>query len=155
MKYGYDKTNWPIVILTAEGYPENESQMSGFLHEWGVLYSNSSEKNAKFKLFIDIRSLDSVDVKYLIMIAQFLVKSKKQTETWMDRTGILVSSGIIKQLLDFVFSIYKPIRPFKIFNDATEAMKWVINNESWMIEDSGYDTDESIESDDESEINSK
>lgn len=129
MKYGYDKTNWPIVILTAEGFPDNDSQMTRFLDEWNTLYSKSIETRSRFKMFIDIRELKTVELKYLMMIAQFLVKAKKQTEKWMDRTGILVGSGgIIKPLLEFVFGIYKPIRPFKIFDDATKAMGWVINN---------------------------
>lgn len=151
MKFGYDKTNWPIVTLTAEGSPENDEQISRFFDGWTNLYSTSIETKTRFKFFIDIRELTSVDMKYLIMISKYLVKMKKVTESWMDRTGILVSSNIIKQLLDFVFTIYKPVRPFKIFNDPVEGLTWVINSDTIDTIDEGYKTDESgDESNDES-----
>lgn len=129
MIFGYETKDWPLVILTAEGKPNNEDEMKNMLQGWSNIYIQSQKTNQKFRFLIDVRQISSIDIKYLIMIGKFLKNVKSLTEQWMEKTGILVSSNTIKLLIKFVFTIYKPVRPFKVFNEADMSIQWVLNNE--------------------------
>jgi hypothetical protein len=128
--YGYDFTNFPLVILTTEGIPTKDSQIISFLDDWTRLYKVSIERNKKYKLLFDVRKTNSVAFNYLMMIAKFLIKMKQSTEQWMDRTAILVSNPTIKTLIACVFKVYHPVRPFKVFNVSSDAVKWLMSTES-------------------------
>ncbi len=129
MIFGYEKKDWPLAILTAEGKPNNETEISSMLEGWSELYKQSQETNKNFRFLIDVRQVPGIDIKYLIMIGKFLKTNKSETERWMEKTGILVSSNTIRLLIKFVFTIYKPVRPFKVFNEPEEALQWVLNDE--------------------------
>lgn len=130
MNFGYDHTNWPIVVLTADGSPKKESEIKSLLDGWSLIYQTSQQKREKFRFIIDVRQVTQIDIKYIMMIAKFLIKNKKLTETWMDRTAVLVSSNSIKLLIKFVFTFYKPVRPFKVFNheEVRKSFDWVTSD---------------------------
>jgi hypothetical protein len=129
MKYGFCKDKWPLVVLTAEGTPESEEEMNDYIQEWKDLYNSAMMDDVRFKLIIDIRELDIVQVKYIKMMANFLIKIKPLTEKWMDRTGILVSRESIKMIISLVLQFYEAVRPYKVFNDAEECFSWITSHE--------------------------
>lgn len=129
MIFGYEKKDWPLVILTADGKPNTEDEMNAMLDGWSELYTQSQKTNKNFRFLIDVRQVPGIDIKYLIIIGKFLKNNKILTERWMEKTGILVSSNTIRLLIKFVFTIYKPVRPFKVFNEPEEALQWVLNDE--------------------------
>ena len=129
MIFGYEKKDWPLCILTVEGKPTSEKTFQNLLNEWSLLYIESEQKNERFKFLIDVRQVSGVDLKYMIMMGKYLISVKELTEKWMDRTAILVSNKSIKNLIKFVFTLYKPIRPFKVFNEADKSIEWLLNNE--------------------------
>ena len=129
MNFGFDKSKWPLVVITVEGAPDSEENMSNFLKEWAQLYHESMVTNKRYRLLFDSRKAEKVEVKYLMMMAKFLLKMKTFTEQWMEKTGILVCSPTIKLLIQIVFKFYKAVRPFKVFNKADEALEWVLNDE--------------------------
>jgi len=130
MRFGYNNDKWPLIVLSCAGSPKSESELMSMLEGWSNIYKLSEEKKTRFKFVIDVRDVSGIDIKYLIMISKFLNENKKLTERWMDRTAILVSSNNIKFFIKFVFKIYKPVRPFKVFgkNDTKECFDWVVSN---------------------------
>jgi hypothetical protein len=137
MIFGYNNSKWPLVILTAEGSPRSEDEMNNMLEGWSNLYIKSMETNEKFRFIIDVRDIYSIDIKYLMIIAKYLVKVKNLTEKWMEKTGIIVSSNSIKLLIKFVFTIYKPVRPFKVFSEGEieKSLNWVLGENAGDLED--------------------
>lgn len=129
MIFGYEKKEWPLCILTAEGKPSSEEEFRNLLNGWSELYTQSKETGQKFKFLIDVRGVNGVDLKYMVMMGKFLLNSKELTEEWMDRTAVLVSNKNIKMLIKFVFTLYKPVRPFKVFNEAEKSLQWLVNDE--------------------------
>lgn len=128
MIFGYEKEkDWPICILTAEGKPESEEEIKNLLNGWSTLYEKSESENTRFKFLIDVRLVKNIDIKYLIMIGKYLISVKDKTEKWMDKTAILVSSPTIKMFIKFVFTIYKPVRPFKVFNEPAQSIQWLLS----------------------------
>ena len=129
MKSEFNTDQWPVVICTIAGRVNNEEAFQSYLTNWSKLYLKASDKKTKFSLVFDIRKLDGVDMKYLLGQAMFLKKTKSLTELWLNRSSILVNKPSIRRILDFVFTIYRPIRPFKVFTDPCKAFQWVQSSE--------------------------
>ena len=129
--YHFDQTHWPIVVLTISGSPEDDADMRAFLTAWQELYIVSMQKNERYKLIFDSRKAGVVKFNHLRAMGEWLSKIKNLTETWMDRTAIIVSNPTIKLLIQFVFTIYKAVRPFKVFHESCleKAFLWVNSDE--------------------------
>ena len=140
---------WPIVTLRLDGKVDNKSDFNRYLEEWSEFYVMSSQRNEKFKLIYDARGIKSrPPLKYLYAQAEFLKTAKELTETWMDRTAIIVSSPIIKKMIHFVFNFYTPVRPFRVFLEHEEAdmYQWINSQESGEeVTDTGPITEEELE----------
>lgn len=127
-KTEFDDSNWPIVIIKLTGNVDNDSDFQKFTEVWSGLYLRSSQEKRPFKLIFDTRQLKQVKLSYLIAQAKFLDSVKVLTELWMDRCSILVKSWKIKRMIHFVFTFYKPVRPFKVFLKEDEAKHWIASN---------------------------
>ena len=132
MEFIKDDTKWPLVVYTINGdiNSKNKDIFDLFLTSWSEMYLKSCETKQKFRLFLDVTNLGTVAPGFVFAIAKFLKKCKTLTEMWMEKTVIFLDGGVIKSILDFVFAVYKPIRPFKVINDRREALVWVLNSES-------------------------
>lgn len=126
-----DQNHWPVVVITIKGSPENDYDMKHFLESWQNLYVECMKKEEKYKLIFDARESGSIQIKYLQVLGEWLSRMKEMTENWMDRTAIIVSSPVIQVLVQVVFRIYNPVRPFKVFknDNLEESMKWVSSEE--------------------------
>lgn len=129
--FNFDTSKFPVIVLTIQGSPGSTEEMDAFLEAWQNIYVISMEQNKQYKLIFDTRKAGSVELKYLKQMGLWLGKVKCLTEKWMDRTAIIVSTPIIKLLIQFVFQIYKAVRPFKVFSgeQVEEAFVWAISSE--------------------------
>ena len=127
MFHGFDTTKWPVVVLTIDGAP-NEEEMELFLKDWEKLYTKSMETNIRYKLLFDARKASTIELKHLVRMGKWLMTMKTLTETWMDRTGIMISNPTVKMLIQFVFKFYKAVRPFKIFSEPEETLEWILSD---------------------------
>lgn len=127
----FDIDNFPLIILTIEASPCSMDEMELFLKKWEELYDKSRETNERYKLIFDVRkaTVSLKDTQYLQRLGGWLTEHKIETETHMDRTAILVSNDTIRLLLNVVFVLYRPVRPYKIFNDINLVKKWVVSDE--------------------------
>lgn len=132
MNFVKDDSNWPLVVYTINGDVNSsvKDKFDQFLVSWTDMYVKSSETKQKFRLFLDVTHLGTVQPAFIMAIIQFLKKVKELTEMWMEKTVIFLEGGVIKTILDTVFVIYKPVRPFKVFTDKRQALVWALNNES-------------------------
>lgn len=125
----YISDNWPAVVIKVIGSPETEEHAHKVISQWTSIYMESMTRNEKYKLVFDIREATVNNFEILRHLAVFLIKVKNLTEKWMDRTAILVSDDNIKRILKFVFVLYKPVRPFKIFTDDVKALTWLASGD--------------------------
>jgi len=128
MVYGFE-IQWPLIIITADGI-DSEEEMNNLLNDWSNIYTMSMQNNEKHKLLIDVRKVNNIELKYLIMIGKFLAKVKPLSETWLDKVGILLTNQIIRLLIKFVFKIHHPIRPFYISDNPEETLEWVLGDQT-------------------------
>jgi hypothetical protein len=128
MNYTKDDSQWPLVILTMEGPINDSVKFNELLSDWSQFYVKSSKEKIKFRLIVNVREMGKMDLKYILGIGQFLKKCKALTEKWMEKTAILVEkNSVVQTILDTVFFVYTPVRPFKVFNDIQKAGVWATN----------------------------
>lgn len=125
----YSDNSWPLVVLTVSGAPNSKQNMENFLSEWSKVYTTSMIKEQRYRLVFDARKASIIELQYLSMLADYLIKIKDLTETWMEKTGILVSNPTVKALIQFVFKFYEPVRPFKVFNESDKCFEWVMSDQ--------------------------
>ena len=135
--FHFDKKRWPIIVLTIRGKPVNDEDFDNFLETWKLIYIESMTKGERYKLIFDTRLAQMVKLDYLSKLGTWLKDIKDLTERWMDKTAIIVSNQSIQLLIQFVFRIYKAVRPFKIFNgkeDLSKAILWLNNDDKGDLE---------------------
>lgn len=126
---GLDTSRWPLVILTTEGDPQSSDDIELLLANWESLYICAEDTSQKYKLLFDVRNTENVKFEYLKYVSSFLTNHKMLTEKCMDRTAILVSNQAIRLLIKFVFMIYHPVRPFKVFDNPENAIRWLMSTD--------------------------
>jgi len=111
--------------------PKSKKDVETFLLEWQSIYTKCMEDNCKYALLFDTRKVESFDLSYLGLMADWLKRVKGLTEKWMERTAIVVSNPFIKTFIGLVFKIYKPVRPFKVFGggETQRAMEWALSTQ--------------------------
>ena len=129
MNVFYIDESWPIVCIKLTGSPKTEEDIQKIIKIWTNIYIVSMSYDQKFKLIFDARDVHLNNMELLKPLAKFLINVKQLTEKWMDRTSIIVSSDKIRNLIKFVFMLYKPVRPFKVFTDDNKSLKWLNSNE--------------------------
>lgn len=132
MEFIEDTSNWPVVTFKIKGNFSKCSRKSldEFLLKWSELYVKASEEKTKFRVLIDVSEVEGTNITYTLEFGKFLKNCKELTEMWMIKTALVMDGGLIKGILDFIFSsVYKPVRPFKVFDKLEDAAVWILNND--------------------------
>ena len=150
--YGYDFNAFPLVVLTTNGkMTDDEETLNKFINDWGCLARQSSERNERHRLLIDVRMTPHVAFKCITHLVKTLVNDRLNIEKWMERTAVLVSSNVVEGLISAILAVYKPVRPFRVFRKCPKAISWLNSDDAVDIIADGNETAEESESESESE----
>lgn len=109
--YNFD----PIIIVNFNKSLNNDNEFDDFLYKWLELY-----KRGKDYIFLfDTRKMNDVPFKYCIKMALFIKKLKKEKYHYLKKSIILVNNEMIKNMLDIVFMIQRPVAPVYIWNTSS------------------------------------
>ena len=110
-----DKSSFPIVIVTFKKTIENDKEFQEFLQEWLNLYSQKKY----FSFIFDTREISEIpSLKYCFQIVAFISKIKILPVKYLEKSSIIVSNNMIQNLIDFIFSIQKPISDVYIYTST-------------------------------------
>ena len=121
-EYNYDY--FPIVFVTFKNSIHSEEEFDKFLNEWLILYHNHKD----FSFIFDTNNMKNINIKYAIKMTLFIKKLRKEPYHYLQKSLIIVNDKIIKQLLDFIFTLQSPVAPVYL---------WYINsnhNKEYLIE---------------------
>jgi len=81
----------------------------------------------KFSLLIDTRDLPGIlSWKYLKRQADFMVESEPMARKYIHRMALVVTSPLIKSLIQTIFLLKAPVTVTETFHDDTFAEKWAV-----------------------------
>ena len=100
----------------------NSSDVDKFFYFISSLFENKKY----FKLIFDLSNMKVSDSAFLPKIIPFMVKNKKNTITYIDKTAIIIKNKTIKNIFNnFVFKIHPPVKPNIITNKIDEALDFL------------------------------
>ena len=122
MKYKYNYEYWPLVILVMEGNVTEEDEFEDFVKSFMKIY----ERNNKFKLLIDLQNIEKIPMKYLLKMGAFLIKIKPLNKKFLIGSSYICSKKG-RYLLDFIFTLHKPVAPHKTSGSYEESLKFLVS----------------------------
>lgn len=115
----YDYSNFPIVHVNFDKKINNEKDFTDFLQNWIKLY----ERKQQFTFIFDTRNVGFINISYCFKMKSFLGKIKKLPIQYLQKSIIILNNNYIKQLLNIVFKLQKPIATVYIYNSWDKKTK--------------------------------
>jgi hypothetical protein len=122
----YDYSNLPIVNVSFNRNIENEEEFKLFLKEWLELY----KKQQMFSFIFDTTTLGMINISYCFKLKKFIGDLKKLPKQYLEKSIIIVSNKYIRQLINIIFKITKPLATVYIYEikDQKLSNDNLINN---------------------------
>ena len=101
-----------------------------------IMYlTNIFEKKKFFSIIFDLKELLIQDFLFSKKILDFMEKNKNKTEQYLNKTAIILNNKIIIKLLNnFIFSIYKPVKPNIITDNLNNSILFIKDNSNKIIQ---------------------
>lgn len=109
-----NETNKPLIEVKFTSEKFTDENYNNFLNKWIELY----EKGEDFSFVMDTCDIKDIPhMKYSIGLCIFIKNLKKTySNQYLKYSTIIINDNRIKYLLDFIFTIQKPVAPVKIIN---------------------------------------
>lgn len=114
-------TNIEKTIYKATFKDFTEKELTNFITEYKEIYNNSIDK--VYFIFCTL-SLSNISPRNVILLTLFIENMKPIHRLHLEKFAIIVYSKKILNILNGVFAVVKPVRPYKIVNTYEEAISY-------------------------------
>jgi hypothetical protein len=112
----YDYNNSPNIIVKFGNKIDKEEDFLLFLEKWVALYHKKND----FSFVLDTREIEISNISYAFKLKKFIKKMKELPEQYLKWTIIIVSNKFIRQVMNMIFMVQKPIAKVFIYNINNE-----------------------------------
>jgi hypothetical protein len=84
----------------------------------------SEEK--KIKIIFDASKLSRITIKQITKLSLFLLNMKNLHKKNLEKFTIIVVNNLIREIIDIVFKIIPPVRPYKIVKNIEDAYSYIL-----------------------------
>jgi hypothetical protein len=84
----------------------------------------SEEK--KIKIIFDASKLSRITIKQITKLSLFLLNMKNLHKKNLEKFTIIVVNNLIREIIDIVFKIIPPVRPYKIVKSIEDAYSYIL-----------------------------
>ena len=112
----YDYNNSPNIIVKFGNKIDKEEDFLLFLEKWVDLYHKKND----FSFVLDTREIGISNISYAFKLKKFIKKMKELPEQYLKWTIIIVSNKFIRQVMNMIFMVQKPIAKVFIYNINNE-----------------------------------
>ena len=84
----------------------------------------SDEK--KIKIIFDASKLSRITIKQITKLSLFLLNMKNLHKKNLEKFTIIVVNNLIREIIDIVFKIIPPVRPYKIVKNIEDAYSYIL-----------------------------
>ena len=82
-----------------------------------------------FSLIIDSSRVNTISPEITNNMIQWLKQNRGNLQQTLTSSSVIVTSGLVKGVLDVVFKLYKPVAPIGIVKDETSAWDFISKHE--------------------------
>ena len=108
----YDYSNFPIVNVKFSKDLDSEDEFNSFLKKWTLLYQDKKD----FSFILDTTNVGLIKFSYCFKMRKFIKKLKEFPHQYLQKSLIIVSNKYFKYLLNFIFSVQKPVANIYIYD---------------------------------------
>lgn len=83
------------------------------------------ERQQKFRMIFDSTEATTVPMAIARRVSTWMTDNEPLIRDWWMGTGIVITSPVIRGLLNVIFTIKRPISPYKITSTLPEAIAFV------------------------------
>ena len=105
------------------------------LNNFITYFKNIFNKKKNFSIIFDLTEIVIKDFLFSKRIINFMEENKNNTTKYLNKTAIILNNKIIITLLNnFIFSIYKPLKPNIITNNLENCISFIKDNSNNIIQ---------------------
>jgi len=109
----FDDSSFPIIHVKLSGSLSKDKDFLDFQSKWMNYYNQAKD----FIFIFDLEEMTFVQPKYALLMANFIKQIKKKNYQFLRTSVIYVSNRLILELLNFVFSMEKPLNTVYIIQE--------------------------------------
>lgn len=79
----------------------------------------------KIKIIFDASLLTNISFKQVKILSIFLISMKPIHREKLDKFAIVIVNKYVSNILNFIFVVIPPVRPYSIVNNIEEAKKYI------------------------------
>lgn len=113
-----------IIHFTLVGNPSVDVFESEFVRALDGLLSTQT----KFSIVVDAQSVTGVSMTVAWTMIKWMRANKKQLQTYLRATGVVIVNPSVKSILDFVLSVQTPAAPMQITSTVADAWNFVVSH---------------------------
>jgi hypothetical protein len=117
-----DRSRSPLVVFKPNGFNPTAEQFEAYLRDFEKLFE--AEEGRLYLLF-DLTEAVAIDLAHLRKQIAF---GKKMEATFRDRvwcTAIVLTNPILRGLINVVFAVAPPVRPYTTVAKFDAGVKWL------------------------------
>lgn len=115
--YESSKYNFTISIKNF-----NNKELIQFMASYKCLINKYDNK---IKIIFDASLLTNITFKQVKILSIFLISMKPIHKNKLDKFAIVIVNKYVSNILNFIFVVIPPVRPYSIVNNIEEAKKYI------------------------------
>ena len=120
--------NLYIVKLVVNHSVPTSLQWIFFTSELKNIISDLKNKNIKFGFLFDIKNLGMISLTYIKEFTEIMTSNSVVLEQNLYATSAIAEGVVIKYIFEIINRIYTTKKPLNIFNNETDALKFIEEN---------------------------
>ena len=130
----FDYDDFPIVTINFYEKPCDKEEFKEYIQEFTALLSCASKNDSKCCIVFDCSDLqEKIPLSYAKVKAEFLQKNKELLESGLSASCV-IGPKWIGTILDIIFTIHPPTRPYKFSNDIDIGKEFIENYKTIPLE---------------------
>ena len=110
----FNDSKFPIVSVKLRGKIKNNTDFYNFTTTW----DSYNSRKIPYVFVFDAREVGFVNIKYAVMMAQF-IKELKRKEQYLKSSIIIVENKYLRFLLNLIFKLQKPVADVYLTRDSS------------------------------------
>jgi len=120
--------NLYIVKLVVNHSVPTSLQWIFFTSELKNIITDLKNKNIKFGFLFDIKNLGMISLTYIKEFTEIMTSNSIVLEQNLYATSAIAEGVVIKYIFEIINRIYTTKKPLNIFNNETDALKFIEEN---------------------------
>ncbi len=116
----FNNKDWPFILIQFDNNTINDNIFDEYITNLFKLYDMAKSKNERITLIFDLSKVSNVPMKYVLKQGTINKKLNPLSKLYINETYFLTSSKFMKHILNLLFTIEKPTRPYKVFSNINK-----------------------------------